>query len=75
MWGSFARTGNPNPSLEYLRVRGYEGSLNIFEGFEWPEYDAANGAEAINIDFPTPYVSGLPWLEKCGVVEELYLLP
>ncbi|KAJ5716693.1 hypothetical protein N7493_008604 [Penicillium malachiteum] len=72
MWGSFAWTGNPNPSKEYLKARGYEGSLAVFEKFSWDSFD---GSASINLDYPRPYMSGLPWAEKCGVVEELYRLP
>ncbi|KAJ5536021.1 hypothetical protein N7513_009207 [Penicillium frequentans] len=72
MWGAFARTGNPNPPKEYLKVRGYEDSLAVFEKFSWRGYD---GHSAMNIDYPDPSNGEMPWAEKCKVVEELYHLP
>ena len=72
MWGAFARTGNPNPSVEYLRARSYGDSYNIFNEFKWPQFD---GEKAINIDHPSPYISGLPYADKCAVVKELYQVP
>lgn len=72
IWGAFARTGNPNPSIEYLRVRGYDGSYAIFDKLQWPQFDGEN---ALNIDYPSPYVSSLPFEEKCAIVEELYQVP
>ncbi|THU95962.1 alpha/beta-hydrolase [Dendrothele bispora CBS 962.96] len=43
LWVSFARTGNPNPSLEYLKSRGpaYESTVKILEqtGFVWPTFE------------------------------------
>ncbi|QKX53708.1 uncharacterized protein TRUGW13939_00788 [Talaromyces rugulosus] len=72
MWGAFARTGDPNPAKEYLRARGYTDSLALFEKFHWPEF---NGRDSMNIDFPEPFISDLPWKEKCGVVEQLFQLP
>ncbi|PYH92684.1 hypothetical protein BO71DRAFT_279382, partial [Aspergillus ellipticus CBS 707.79] len=39
MWGAFVRRGDPNPDLEYLRVRGYTSSLGVFGGgVVWPEF-------------------------------------
>jgi carboxylesterase type B len=72
MWGAFARTGDPNPAKEYLRARGYTDSLALFERFHWLEF---NGRDSMNIDFPEPFMSDLPWKGKCGVVEQLFQLP
>ncbi|OJJ43546.1 hypothetical protein ASPZODRAFT_73964 [Penicilliopsis zonata CBS 506.65] len=72
LWGAFARTGDPNPEREYLRARGYHDALALRDEFFWEQYQ---GGEAANLDFPSPYMSALPWLDKCQVVEELYQLP
>ncbi|KAK7041559.1 hypothetical protein VNI00_009146 [Paramarasmius palmivorus] len=56
-WGAFARTGDPNPSLEYLRARGraYESSLRVLTEQEqggaswtWPEYSSGGGVASLN---------------------------
>ncbi|KAJ6003517.1 hypothetical protein N7451_006064 [Penicillium sp. IBT 35674x] len=72
MWGSFARTGNPNPAVEYLDARGYYGSREIFSRFTWPEFD---GNTSMSIEYPMPWIDGLPWAEKCAFVEDVWQLP
>ncbi|KAK1222929.1 hypothetical protein PQX77_014206 [Marasmius sp. AFHP31] len=43
MWGAFARSGNPNPDLEYLQARGsaYNSTLTVLSdsGWIWPRFD------------------------------------
>ena len=40
-WTSFGRTFNPNPDLDYLRVRGYTDTISqVGIAGEWPKVDA-----------------------------------
>lgn len=43
-WGSFARTGNPNPDKEFLKARGYQGTLDQIgrSGGAWKPVSAEN---------------------------------
>ncbi|KAL0581782.1 hypothetical protein V5O48_000259 [Marasmius crinis-equi] len=55
MWGAFARTGNPNPDLAYLKARGraYESSLKVLSegGWTWPPYaGSVEGKEGFGSD-------------------------
>ncbi|KAI5481310.1 hypothetical protein MNV49_004932 [Pseudohyphozyma bogoriensis] len=72
MWGAFARTGNPNPALKYLEAKGYHDSYAVFKNYQWPKFE---GKESVQISYPTPKTSELPWAEKCAFVEEVYQLP
>ncbi|KAF2642765.1 alpha/beta-hydrolase [Massarina eburnea CBS 473.64] len=53
-FASFVRTGNPNPDLEYLRVRGYERVVGAVERTgSWDEVRGeGNGEEIIFLDWP-----------------------
>lgn len=43
-FGSFIRTGQPNPDLEYLQVRGYQSTIDaIDESGTWPEVSEKTG--------------------------------
>ncbi|KAI0030037.1 carboxylesterase [Vararia minispora EC-137] len=67
MWGAFARTGNPNPSADYLTARGYASTLEVVQNFSWPTFSGGNSTVAA-LQFPAPGLEGLPDLEKCEVV-------
>jgi len=55
LWTSFARTSNPNPSLDFLKSRGpaYASTVKILEetGFVWPQFEDDNQVLA-SLDFP-----------------------
>lgn len=69
MWTSFAKTGNPNPDPEYLRVREYgSSSSEFFASFRFEEYSAAAGGKVMNLQWPRPWASGLPDREHCKVL-------
>ncbi|XRM45023.1 hypothetical protein ABZX51_008125 [Aspergillus tubingensis] len=64
MWGSFARTGNPNVDREYLVARGYNSTIEFFAGWRWPEFTASNMVLA-NLQYPRPGYTDVPDLEHC----------
>jgi carboxylesterase type B len=69
MWTSFAKTGNPNPDPKYLSVREYGSSMDFFGSFEFEEYSAEKGKEEVmNLQWPTPWKSGLPDREHCRIL-------
>ena len=72
IWTSFAKTGNPNPDMEYLRVRGYESSADFFAGFTFEEFTAGvakrGGGKVMNLQWPSPWASQLPDREHCKVL-------
>ena len=57
MWGSFARSGSPNPNLEYLQARGpaYNSTLALLRdsGWTWPRFDAEETlGQVASLDYP-----------------------
>ncbi|KAF3401238.1 Carboxylesterase 4A [Talaromyces pinophilus] len=70
MWTSFAKTGNPNPDAEYLRVREYGSSMDFFANFRFEEYSDTEkeGGKVMNLQWPRPWSSGLPDREHCRVL-------
>ncbi|KAI4523882.1 alpha/beta-hydrolase [Schizophyllum commune Loenen D] len=66
--GAFARTGDPNPDVTYLTVRGYESTLHAMEKWKWPAYtrDEPNVAglrySALAVE------DGLPDRKRCKVL-------
>ncbi|KAK1222928.1 hypothetical protein PQX77_014205 [Marasmius sp. AFHP31] len=76
MWGSFARTGNPNPDLAYLKARGraYESTLNVLSssGWTWPPYtltEKLEGAEGNGKQQPFQAGSGKQGEEKVASLD------
>lgn len=64
-YASFARTGNPNPNLEYLRVRGYTNTLEAIQQTGiWESVDGAEGPTRV-LDWPGGSVI-FPELEQCA---------
>ncbi|KAK7041570.1 hypothetical protein VNI00_009157 [Paramarasmius palmivorus] len=70
-WGAFARTGDPNPSLEYLKARGraYESTLRVLAGennssWTWPKY--TDGNAVASLDYPRLIVDNELPGEKSG---------
>ncbi|CAO2655827.1 Nn.00g046300.m01.CDS01 [Neocucurbitaria sp. VM-36] len=67
-FGAFVRSGNPNPSLQYLDVRGYD---KVVEGVKkygsWGEVDASkkNGNEIRLLDWPSKS-AGFVDVEQCA---------
>lgn len=83
LWGSFARTGDPNPSHAYLSTRGFNSTLSTVRNWTWPRFDIAwasqreighgevlgSGNEGVAaLDWPTPGKEGLPDVERCEIV-------
>ncbi|EIM80392.1 alpha/beta-hydrolase [Stereum hirsutum FP-91666 SS1] len=80
MWASFARTGNPNPDVAYLRARGYNSTLAIFsnstesegqaQGWKWPKFEEES---AVVAELQWPILGngtrvGMPDAERCKVI-------
>jgi len=64
MWVSFARTGDPNPSIDYLKSRGpaYESTVKLLEeiGWSWPKFEQDNQVVAA-LNYPELELeNGLP---------------
>ncbi|KAF5372235.1 hypothetical protein D9758_005062 [Tetrapyrgos nigripes] len=77
LWTSFARTGNPNPSLDFLKSRGpaYESTIKILEetGWVWPEFSEHKETMAA-LEYPElGFEDGLPDDRngKCAVICEI----
>lgn len=67
MWTSFARTGNPNVKKEYLKARGYETTLKLFENWNWPQFETWDQSAA-SIQYPQSDYTTLPDLRHCKVI-------
>ncbi|KAE8556169.1 hypothetical protein TMatcc_003500 [Talaromyces marneffei ATCC 18224] len=67
MWTSFAKTGDPNPDIEYLSTRGYRPSEHYFTMFRFEEYSTA-GKGVMNLEWPRPSFSDLPDRKHCSVL-------
>ncbi|KAJ6014582.1 alpha/beta-hydrolase [Penicillium herquei] len=67
MWGSFARTGNPNVDPAYLRARSYYSTIDFFYGFEWPQFKI-NSPSVASLQYPGPKVSSLPYQDHCEII-------
>lgn len=80
MWASFARTGDPNPDVAYLRARGYNSTLAIFsnstesegqdQGWKWPKFEEES---AVVAELQWPILGngtrmGMPDAERCKVI-------
>ncbi|KAL0581783.1 hypothetical protein V5O48_000260 [Marasmius crinis-equi] len=57
LWGAFARSGNPNPDLAYLKARGsaYNSTLELLadDGWTWPRFDSEETHELVaSLDYP-----------------------
>ncbi|KAJ5706971.1 alpha/beta-hydrolase [Penicillium malachiteum] len=74
MWGSFARTGNPNVDPAYLRARSYYSTIDFFYGFEWPQFKI-NRPSVASLQYPGPKVSSLPYQDHCEVILPEFLNP
>lgn len=62
MWGSFARTFNPNPSAAYLTARGYSNTTAALKtSGQWKEVAPNEKAPLRLIDAP---MSNSEWLEE-----------
>lgn len=75
IWTSFAKTGDPNPDAEYLRVREYGSSMDFFANFRFDEYYSASdkgGGKVMNLQWPSSWASGLPDREHCRVLNMTY---
>ncbi|OOF90625.1 hypothetical protein ASPCADRAFT_59033 [Aspergillus carbonarius ITEM 5010] len=64
MWGSFARTGNPNVRVDYLAARGYQSTIAFFTDWHWPEFTASDMVLA-NLQYPGPGYTRVPDLAHC----------
>ncbi|KAF7375397.1 Carboxylic ester hydrolase [Mycena sanguinolenta] len=68
MWGSFARTGNPNPPSAYLKARGYQSTLDVLSHFTWPQYTAASPRVA-QLQYPGISTGTLPDIGRCVIID------
>ncbi|RAK97901.1 carboxylesterase [Aspergillus ibericus CBS 121593] len=69
LWGAFARTGDPNVEMGYLRARGYESTLRVREKWSWGEFTVGEGEEEVaSLQVPVPGRAGLPYGEECVVL-------
>ncbi|PSR82762.1 Carboxylesterase family-domain-containing protein [Coniella lustricola] len=68
MWGSFARTGNPNVPSEYLKARGYESTIAFFANWTWPSF-VVYDPQVAWIQYPGPGYTTLPDQQQCGVIQ------
>lgn len=63
-FAEFAKSGQPNPSVEYLQVRGYDNTLQaVREAGNWDPVSDEKGPAKI-LDWPSPTVD-FPDLEQC----------
>jgi carboxylesterase type B len=65
IWTAFAKTGNPNPDKEYLKVRGYNSTLELFGGFTFEQF---SDNQVANLQWPRPWYADLPDLEHCRLL-------
>ncbi|ANB12758.1 hypothetical protein AWJ20_1027 [Sugiyamaella lignohabitans] len=64
-WTSFFRTGNPNPDPNYLKARGYTGTLQVASANgQWPQFNAQS-PEIFLLDAPRATKSPFVDLEQC----------
>ncbi|KAK0280728.1 hypothetical protein LTR35_007754 [Friedmanniomyces endolithicus] len=64
-FAQFAKTGNPNPSLQYLQVRGYTNTTQgVRESGPWPPVSSKTGPTK-QLDWPAPTVE-FPDLPQCA---------
>ncbi|KAL0263761.1 hypothetical protein SLS55_002743 [Diplodia seriata] len=67
MWGSFARTGNPNVERAYLEARGYNSTMKLFDGWTWPEFSTWSPRVAA-LQYPEASETTLPEQRHCDVL-------
>ncbi|KAF4544022.1 Carboxylesterase [Lasiodiplodia theobromae] len=67
MWAAFARTGNPNVDPEYLKVRGYDSTIDLFSNWEWPEFSTWSPRVA-SLQYPKSSYTTLPEQQHCDVL-------
>ncbi|KAK5113862.1 hypothetical protein LTR85_010395 [Meristemomyces frigidus] len=64
-YAQFAKTGNPNPSLAYLQVRGYRNTTTgVAQSGPWLPVTSKTGP-AKTLDFPAPTVQ-FPDMPQCA---------
>lgn len=64
-FAQFAKTGDPNPDLEYLKVRGYTNTTQgVRASGPWSEVTSKTGPSK-NLDWPAPTVE-FPELPQCA---------
>ncbi|KAK7055757.1 carboxylic ester hydrolase [Favolaschia claudopus] len=67
MWAAFARTGNPNPPLAYLKARGYDSTAEVVGRWRWKRYTKERPAVA-ELEYPGVGTRvGMPDRERCRV--------
>ncbi|KAF9629202.1 Carboxylesterase type B [Lasiodiplodia theobromae] len=67
MWAAFARTGNPNVDPEYLKVRGYDSTIDLFSNWQWPEFSTWSPRVA-SLQYPESSYTTLPEQQHCDVL-------
>lgn len=67
MWAAFARTGNPNVDPEYLKIRGYDSTIDLFSNWEWPEFSTWSPRVA-SLQYPESSYTTLPEQQHCDVL-------
>ncbi|KAK4541604.1 hypothetical protein LTR36_007901 [Oleoguttula mirabilis] len=64
-YAQFAKTGNPNPSLQYLKIRGYTNTTTgVQESGPWLAVSSKTGPTKI-LDYPAPTVE-FPDMPQCA---------
>lgn len=66
-FGAFVRTGDPNPDLKYLQVRGYDKVIEGVKGYgQWSQVEGGkkSGDEVRHLDWPSTN-SGYVDVEQC----------
>lgn len=63
-YAQFTKTGEPNPSLQYLAVRGYTNTtIGVEESGPWEKVDSATGPTKYH-NYPSP-TEEFPDLAQC----------
>ena len=73
VFGSFFRTHDPNPNIDWLKVRGpaYQATLDVFgkDGFEIKEYRSGEKSLSL-LDMPPRLLENPGLSDKCAVFTE-----
>lgn len=70
MWGSFARTGNPNVNKDYLEARGYNSTIDFFSDWTWPEFNISS-PQVASVQYPESSITTLPEQKHCSFLNPL----
>ncbi|KAK6506652.1 hypothetical protein TWF481_005111 [Arthrobotrys musiformis] len=70
LWSSFVRTGDPNPKKEFLRARGYWGTIEKIEREgKWKKAVGRKGARDVRLlQLEGAVMRGYSEVEQCGAM-------